>query len=263
MVDLEADACRQLGGDVAIVLFLAAGVDHQHQRAVAFGAGRPRHHQVVENAAVVGEELGIALLAGFEVEDVRRQQRLDRTRRRRVIGAVQPAQAHVADVEEAGLLARPQVLLEHAERILHGHVVAGERHHLGAGRDVGVMEGSAPEWRTGSRIGAHVTRSHAALKPGATIRTSSEPPLSLNLRDSDLPPINPGERPYPFGEPALPPAAFQSVINLRSLVPERFRGGCSFGAVARPGRATRRSLPQISTDGHEDRPPDRPVNRRA
>ena len=132
MVDLEADARRQFRGDMSIVVVLAAGVDHQHQRAVAFGAGRPRHHQVVENAAIIGEELRVALLAGLEVEDVGGEERFERARRGVMVRAVQPAQAHVADVEEAGLFARPQVLLEHAERILHRHFVAGERHHLGA-----------------------------------------------------------------------------------------------------------------------------------
>jgi hypothetical protein len=38
----------------------------------------------------------------------------------------------VRDIEQAGLLAGVQVFLEHAQRVLHRHVVAGERHHARA-----------------------------------------------------------------------------------------------------------------------------------
>ncbi|MPN51727.1 hypothetical protein SDC9_199376 [bioreactor metagenome] len=44
--------------------------------------------------------------------------------------------AHVGHVEQAGGGAGVQVFLHHAGRVLHRHLVAGERHHAGAERQV-------------------------------------------------------------------------------------------------------------------------------
>ena len=55
-------------------------------------------------------------------------------RGRLVIGPDQEGLAHMRDVEQAGVLARPVMLGEDAGRVLHRHVVAGEGHHAGAER---------------------------------------------------------------------------------------------------------------------------------
>jgi hypothetical protein len=59
----------------------------------------------------------------------------------------------------------------------------------------------------------------------------TKPPLSRDLREFT------GRRPcasaaYPIGEPERErrQTAFQSAVCLAVLLPERFRGGCSFGA---------------------------------
>ena len=49
----------------------------------------------------------------------------------------------MGDVEQAGLAAGMEMLLQHAGRILHGHVIARERHHLGAERHMQRVKGRA------------------------------------------------------------------------------------------------------------------------
>jgi hypothetical protein len=61
------------------------------------------------------------------------------------------------------------------------------------------------------------------------------PPLSWTLRDSPRPGVShdPAAA-YSFGVPASlkgSPAAFQSALPPTVLLPESFRGGCSFGAA--------------------------------
>ena len=54
--------------------------------------------------------------------------------------AFHEALAHVRDVEQAGVLARPIVLGEDAGGVLHRHVIAGEGHHASAELHVFVVE---------------------------------------------------------------------------------------------------------------------------
>ena len=68
-------------------------------------------------------------------------------------GPDQEGLAHVGDVEQAGVLARPVVLGEDAGRVLHRHVVAGERHHAGAERDVLALERRRQERLVGAASG--------------------------------------------------------------------------------------------------------------
>ena len=181
----ELHVRRKAAGDVRVVDVLARGVDDEHQATVAAGAGGPRHHQVVDDAAGIGEELAVALAAGGEIDDVGGNEGLERGGRRRVVGADEHRLAHVRDVEQAGLRARRQMLLEDAERILHGHLVARERHHLGAERHVLGVEGRAFQGRVGSRIGAHLVEPlevPQGLHPAPGWR-EFKPPLSRDLRD--------------------------------------------------------------------------------
>ena len=98
---LQPHIVGQPRGDVGVVHLLARGVHHQHQRAVVLGRGRARHHQVVDDAAVVVQKLGVALLPGLQVDDVGGHQRLQRGRRRLVIGPDEKRLAHVRDIEQA------------------------------------------------------------------------------------------------------------------------------------------------------------------
>jgi len=178
-------ARRKAAGDVRVVDVLARGVDDEHQAAVAAEAGGPRHHQVVDDAARIGEELAVALAAGGESDDVGGNEGLERGGRRCMIGAGEHCLAHVRDVEQAGLRARCQMLLEDAEGVLNGHLVTRERHHLGAERDVLRVEGRALQGRVGSRIGTHLVEPlevPQGLHPAPGWR-EFKPPLSRDLRD--------------------------------------------------------------------------------
>ncbi len=117
---------------------LSRGVDDEPQRAVR--AGRAGHHQVVDDAAVVVEQLGIALAAGSETEDVGGAERFEKGRDGCMIGALDQRLAHVRDVEQPSRFAGVEVLGEDARRILDRHVVAGERRDARAELDVQGVE---------------------------------------------------------------------------------------------------------------------------
>ena len=91
----------------------------------------PRHHQVIENAAGSIEQQRIAQRAGRQPSDVTRQQRLERL----VLRQRHQHLAHMADIEQPGMAAGPQMLSDDAPEfaiILDRHRIAGERHHARA-----------------------------------------------------------------------------------------------------------------------------------
>jgi len=108
---------------------LAGGVDHDEEIPAAID-----DHQIIENAAIRIGELGVALPAARQAPNVLRHQGLQRGCRvldtARLRG--QRDLAHMRDVEQPRGAAGMQVFPEHARWILHGHVVARERHHPGA-----------------------------------------------------------------------------------------------------------------------------------
>ena len=140
---------------VGDVLVAAAGVD-DHEQAV----GAARHHQVVEDAAVVSGEERIALLEQAQVDDVDGHEGLERGGG---VVAHQQHLAHVGDVEQAGLGAGVLVLGHHAGGVLDRHVVAGEGHHLGAQFEVQRVQGGLVQGRVQVLIGGHVSlRGHSS-----------------------------------------------------------------------------------------------------
>jgi hypothetical protein len=174
----QPDIAGQLRRDMGEVGVLARGVDHQHQHAVLVRIGRARHHEVVENAAVRVEQLGVALAPRREADDVRRHQRLQRAGDAFMIGPDQEALAHMGDVEQAGGAAGVGVLGDDAVRILDRHVIARERHHAGATREMQPVQ-----WGGGERLGlgfAHLGSAHDRLTR-AVARPS--PLCRGNLRD--------------------------------------------------------------------------------
>jgi len=85
-------------------------------------------HQVVKDAALGIGELGVAHPPDVQAGDVAGHQALQH------LGGASTGDAglaHMRDIEQTGRGARVLVFAEHAQRILHRHVVAGERHHLG------------------------------------------------------------------------------------------------------------------------------------
>ena len=129
------------------------------------------------------------------------------------------ALAHVRDIEQPGGSARVQVLFQNASRVLHRHLVAGERHHLGAELHMQRMKRRSAQFRFGR---CQVQ----CLTVGATPeRRDARAPLSLDLRDFPEPLAGAD---YPFGKGGSRPL-FQKFITFAVLLPESFRGGCSFG----------------------------------
>jgi hypothetical protein len=132
----QLDAARQPGLHVGVVGVLGGGVDDEEELAVLMRVRGPGDHQVVEDATVLVEELRVALPPRREIHDVGGDERLERARRGGVVGPDEGRLAHVRDVEQAGALARPQMLGQDPGRVLHRHGVAGEGHHAGAERHV-------------------------------------------------------------------------------------------------------------------------------
>ena len=143
-------------GDVGV---LTGGVYHQNQPIVAAG-----DDQVVEDAAVLVGELGVAHGPGREARDIPWHQAL-----KCLGGAVagEPQLAHVRDVEEAGGGPRVGVLRHDAGRIAHRHGVAGEGHQRGA-------EGTVldEERRSGEGVGAGVV-AHGISQANKGVRQRS------------------------------------------------------------------------------------------
>ncbi len=119
-------------GDDLEILVLARRIDDQQE---TFGLG-PRHHPVVQDAALGIEQQRVLLLAGRQDGKIGRGQGLERGD-----GALarQPRLAHVRHVEQAGGRSRPLMFGQHAF-VLHGHVIAGKRHHTRAKCDVAIVK---------------------------------------------------------------------------------------------------------------------------
>ena len=136
--DGEDDIRGQGGAQSREIRRFTLGVDHQRDTPVR--AGRTGRHQVVDDAAVGVEQLGVALPPGREPDDVGGGEVLQRACGRLVIGAVEKGLAHVGDVEQAGEGARVQVFGENAAPILDRHFVACERREARAEFDVQRVE---------------------------------------------------------------------------------------------------------------------------
>ncbi|PAV92710.1 hypothetical protein WR25_13303 [Diploscapter pachys] len=207
-----------------------------------------RHHQIVEDAALVVQQQRIADLGRRQAGDVARQHRFQRLRDRRRIQAV-PGQRHlphVADVEQPDRVAHPQ-MLGHDAFILDGHFVAGKRHHAAA---TGAVPGVERQVQDGGfvalvdpieRIKAtrpvprgH-TRRHDPSNPlchgnlrafagtaglplrwpleGALSRVSIRPARSVCLRDSGV--VAPSAAPFVRGSLPRMPMTVRTAIDKR------------------------------------------------
>ncbi len=162
-------------GDVGV---LARGVHDQEQVIAAVG-----DHQVVLDPAVVVGENRIALAAFRQADHVDRHQAFQR------LGGALAAQhhlAHVADVEQPGGLARVQMFLHHAQRVLHRHVVTGERHHLRAQRAMHRLQRCVLKLVDLGHAPLRFCPGHAVRACRREIRPRVMPPLSRRLRSLSL-----------------------------------------------------------------------------
>ena len=117
---VDHDFAGQPAAEIVDVAMLGRAVDDDVEILAA--AGR---HQIVDDPAVVVEQkriFGLHVGRGLEVAG---HQPLER---RVGAAAVDQQLAHVADVEQAGILAGPQMLGDDAF-ILDRHLIARERHH--------------------------------------------------------------------------------------------------------------------------------------
>ena len=136
------------------------------------------------------------------------------------------------------------VLGEDAVGVLHRHLVAGERHHARAERDVQRRRAACAERRR-------------CLRPSDPVRSCTSNSADRPFRAPSVtgperfPAANSAPVTPSVGRRDRPAAAFQSVARFaRSSSPESFRGGCSFGA-RRPKSA--RSLPRgVEFDADRD-----------
>ena len=116
-----------------------------------------RDHQIVEDAAGLVGELGVALPARCNRDDVLRHQPLQRQRGVLDLAGFRRAarSGPYARRRTGRRLARVcRCSFSTPAAILHRHVIAGERHHLAAARDMQRVQGRAFQRRFGHRAQA-------------------------------------------------------------------------------------------------------------
>ncbi len=278
--NLERDAGRQMRPHMGVVGILAGGVHHQIEPVLVARMAKAGDHQILENAAFGIGELRIALLAGLQRQHIGRHELLEGRsgRLELAVGGDEEALAHVADVEQAGMFARPVVLGQNTGRVLHRHVITGEGHHLGAKLD---MQGMKRGLQQGSGRGlAHRSCTPARERVRAS-RTRPKRGLVARSRPSVAGPerftlgsVRAGTRKrmpsaYSVGGPGLDLRPLSRMpFHRRSFLPERFRGRCSFGAgrshhVRPPGLSRRVHMARLRNGGCMRRSQGEPVGRTA
>ena len=207
---------------------LAGGIDHQQEMIARAG-----HHQVVEHAAGIVGELGVALLAGLEARDVGRHQALQRPGGVVAGPGGEPHLAHVRDVEQAGRGPGLGMFGQDAGRVLHRHLVAGEGHDARAELAMQVVERCALE-RAGRGFGQKDLQSRVSRRKDCAAR----PPLSGDLKNSPVLPAyfvggrtpDRGARHFPETHPPavrLPESFRGRLLLRRRLFLARSEGGLS------------------------------------
>ena len=195
----------------------------------------PRDHQIVEDAAVVAEQQRIAQPAVAQDREVGRQQRLQRPSR-----ASRPATISWPiwlTSNSPARLARPAMLGDDAF-ILDRHLVAGERHHPRAARAVPGVE--RQRLFGASLITGLRSKASARGRPRQTPQTS-DPLCHVNLRAFPRSLRRRRVTPSVARQPAAGERFPECPLRARSGVPERFRGGCSFGGAGEAPHA----LPRV------------------
>ena len=148
----------------------ARGIDDEHEHAVFVGLGGTRHHQVVDDAALLIEQLGVALAAEAEIDEIGTDQSFERARGGVVVRAGQKGLPHVGDVEQPRGGPRVQ-MLGNDPLVLHRHFIAGERHHPSTAREMQRMQRRCRE-RCLKRLSLCHVRFRAELPSGRNARPS-------------------------------------------------------------------------------------------
>ena len=147
----------QMAPQMGDVLVAAAGIDDDEKKIAGVA-----DDEVVENAAALGGEQGVAGLALLQPLDVPWNEPLDR---RRGLGPAQGDLAHVRDVEQP--CGGPALLMlgDDAARILDRHLPAREGDHPGTQLAMEIEEGRALELAQRSGLQAIVTASYRTIQP--------------------------------------------------------------------------------------------------
>ena len=180
-------------------------------------------HQIVEDSAArVGEKrISLATFAEPQHVDGNKLLKCERARPHIAACGAQCDLPHVRHIEQPRCRAGVEVLLEDADRIMDRHLVAGERRHARAEFNM-------------QRIKRRAQR-RSVLQTDLLSRASESTwaPLSASTDCPGAPSVCLPENVIPSAGASS--ATFQSLDRHRSvLLPESFRGGCSFGAGKRP-----------------------------
>ncbi len=150
---------RQMRFKMRKIGVFAPGIDDDHQGAVFIRISRTRHHNIVEHAAFRIEELRVALLAGLEVKDVGRNQRFKRACDRFMIATDQKTLAHMGNIKQARMGARPLMLGKDTLLVLDGHIITRKPHHARAKAHMAIVQrGTTKRGSIGLRLAHQVLR---------------------------------------------------------------------------------------------------------
>lgn len=117
---VDPDVIGQMFPQMGDIVPFHRAIDDQKQ-----AHGRPRDHQIIQNAACVLQQQGITLPPLGQRCEIRRGQRLQRR-----IGTIPGDHqlAHMRHIEQTRLRAGPQMFGNNAFK-LQGHVIARKGHH--------------------------------------------------------------------------------------------------------------------------------------
>ena len=194
-----------------------------------------RDHQVIQHAAILIQQERIARAMGLQRRQIDRQYGFKRgfhalTRNVEL--------AHMADIEQPGAFPRPEVFGDDPF-VLDGHPVSGEFDHPPVTGPVPGIE----------RQGEHFGLSRFFVIDWMDVAHSSTPHRNA---PKPVPPLSRKPESFPRSLTGLPLRRPHQVGHFpeyryrptRSLVPERFRGGCSFGARRNVMRRIDGTLPR-------------------
>ena len=156
------------------IIGFARGVDDEAQHLAVF-----RRHQIVDDAAAIVGEDGVAHAAGTQADNIGGHEPLEFGGD---IGAGEHDLPHMRDVEERGLGAGMKVLGDDARRILHGHVITGESRELRAEALMQRIKRGARELFFRHRIARALQRFE--IEPTLTLRGGPDQTTSFRLQNN-------------------------------------------------------------------------------
>ena len=167
---------RQSLAEIGEIAIPAIGVDDQRQPTLTVVRRRAGHHQIVDDAAVIAEQHGVAHAARRQPDDVAGGDRLQGGGDGFDGVTDQRNLPHVGNVEEAGRRADLIVLRQNPRWVLQRHGKAGERDHAPAQLPVQAGQRGLARCFFGNRVAQGFkssTEDGVADQPSA-----SAPPLS-------------------------------------------------------------------------------------